>query len=126
MKRHQNDVPALASLSGNERVELAAQSLTSETFEATLKSPRTVTFHRFYWPAWRLYSNGQELKTWPDSIGRATADLPAGNYEAIWKLERSPLEQAGLWVSVLTVAGIIAIMAAGRVRRRGMAKGAQP
>jgi hypothetical protein len=124
MKRHENDAPALAVLFENERLELTGQSPTSDTLDVSLHSPRRIAYHRFYWPAWHLYVNGQELGNWPDSIGRATAYLPAGTYQAHWELERSPLELAGLWVSGLAATGIIGIAVVWRMRK-GFKKGAQ-
>ena len=70
-------------------------------------SIQTYTFHRFYWPFWHLYVNGVEIPSHPDSLGRAVATLPAGNYTATWKLERTPLEQAGLWISGIAWSGVL-------------------
>jgi hypothetical protein len=124
MQRHEHDAPALAMLFENERMELAGQSPTADTLHVSLRSPRRIAYHRFYWPAWHLYANSELLRTWPDSIGRATADLPAGTYQASWELERSPLELAGLWISGFAATGIIGIAAVGRMRK-GFKKGPQ-
>ncbi len=83
-----------------------------------------VTFHRFYWPAWHLYANGRELKTSPDSIlGLARAELPAGDYEMTWKLERTPLETAGLLISGMAWGGVLLTVGIGLAQRRVTLKG---
>jgi hypothetical protein len=90
----------------------------------SLRQSHTVTFHRFYWPYWHLYGDGNEIPTRPDSIGRATAMLPAGQYAATWELERTPLERDGLWISGITAAGIFLFFAASygkkRIRKRSV------
>jgi hypothetical protein len=81
----------------------------AETFLVSLQTPRVATFHRFQWPAWHLYVNDRRINSIPDSMGRATAILPAGSYIATWQLERTPLEQGGLWISGITLVGMVAI-----------------
>ncbi len=101
MKSHELDPPALASLQSSEYIRETAQTDQSESFDANLSAPRLVTFHRFEWPAWHLVAADREIATRPDSIGRATAVVPAGEYRMEWRLERSPMERAGLWTSFL-------------------------
>ncbi|HEX5317448.1 MAG TPA: hypothetical protein VFX22_12435, partial [Candidatus Kapabacteria bacterium] len=73
---------------------------------------------RFYWPFWHLYENGREISSHPDSLGRAVAVLPARNYTAVWRLERTPLEIAGRWISGVAWCGVLIFWGIGLVRRR--------
>src|SRR5205085_9863076 len=98
-RRHVDDPIAISALAPNERIQSAASTDVMQTLDVSLQSSRQATFHRFEWPYWRLFANGTQLLTKPHSIGRATAILPRGQYRAEWRLERSPLERAGLWVS---------------------------
>lgn len=95
-----------------------------EEYSVNFGSPSTVTFHRFYWPAWRLYTNGREILSRPDSLGRAVANFPAGQYRAVWQLERSPLEDAGIWISGIAWAGLAAVSGISLARR--YVKGRRP
>ncbi len=121
MARHKNDAAALATLSPNESVVLWDKYPTFERFNFILDSSREVTFHRFYWPAWHLYVNGTAITTRPDSLGRAVASMPAGDYVATWRLEASPLERAGMGISEISFVGIFAVGGVEffRSRRRG-------
>jgi hypothetical protein len=89
-----------------------------EVFNVQLQSARRATFHRFYWPAWHLYANGRELHIWPDSIGRAIADLPSGRYQATWQLQRSWQEWAGYATSGIAMIIVVIIAGIGRFRKR--------
>ncbi len=105
-------------LSAQEYCTRSSFAATTETFHISLRTPRVATFHRFQWPAWHLYANEREITSIPDSMGRATAILPAGSYIATWQLERSLLEQAGLWISGITLAGMVAVSAGAFFARR--------
>jgi hypothetical protein len=106
---HAADPAAISELSPGEYVRPLTTHPQPSEFSANLTAPRLVTFHRFFWPYWHLYVNGTEQQTWPDSIGRAATILPQGALALQWRLEPSPLERAGVWVSGLTVLLIVAI-----------------
>jgi hypothetical protein len=89
-----------------------------EAFKVTFNTAHVVSFHRFYWPYWHLYINGTEIPSQPDSSGRATAVLPAGHYTADWRLERTPIETAGLWISGVAWSGVAIFWGIGLIRRR--------
>ncbi len=119
MHSHDADPPTMiANIQYGEKVQSYSKSPTLQQFKVTLDAQRTVTFHQFYWPAWHLYANGLEIDSHPDSIGRAVATLPAGQYTATWRLEQTPLETAGSWVSGVAWSGVIIFAGIGFVRRR--------
>ena len=89
-----------------------------EEYTVNFETETTVTFHRFFWPAWHLYASDREIPSCPDSIGRAIAVLPVGRYNAEWRLERTPLECAGFWISGIAWAGMIMFWGIGIVRMR--------
>jgi hypothetical protein len=103
----------MPSNSGENTVALLRSSPDREVYAVSFRKKATVAFHRFYWPAWHLYvddqsstANDSEIISRPDSIGRAEAILPQGHYMVVWKLEKTPLERAGMWISGLTLSGI--------------------
>jgi hypothetical protein len=96
---HELDSPAVASLLEGERIITTKSRPYCEDFDVMLHGQREVTFHRFYWPTWHLYENEHQIISHPDTIGRAVATLPEGNYTLRWHLEKTPLELCGLWVS---------------------------
>jgi len=77
-----------------------------------------VTIHQFYWPAGHLYSDNIEITTRPDTLGRATTNLPAGDHKLRWQLERTSLERAGLWISAIAWIGMLASTGIGLIRKR--------
>ncbi|MDP4200297.1 MAG: hypothetical protein Q8922_10275 [Bacteroidota bacterium] len=111
-------LPKAASLNFLTSVVPAAPQdpLPAEDSRARSPGGDTVTYHRFYWPAWHLYANDSEIRTWPDSVGRARAAIPAQPSRLFWRLERTPLEQAGLWISGLTVGALLVAGGIGLVR----------
>jgi hypothetical protein len=119
MERHAADpLTSFANVQSNEGLQLDAKLPTSQVFDVTIDTQKTVTFHQFYWPFWHLYANHREIPSHPDSIGRAVAVLPAGHYTATWQLERTPLEYAGLWISGITWSGVLIFWGIGLVRQR--------
>jgi hypothetical protein len=121
LRAHQSDPMAtFQSTNRTDLVKIQGRSEVAEVYQVQLQQQTQVTFHRFFWSAWHLYYHGIEIRAQPDLIGRATADLPAGTYLALWKLERSPLERTGIWLSVLTVSGIIGIITFGSIRSKLM------
>ncbi len=111
LEPHELEPPVIGDLKGSDRITLTMQTPCYEEFTSVLSEPYHATFHRFYWPFWHLYCNGKEISSRPDSIGRATALLPTGNYRMQWLLERTTIETAGLWVSTLIASGILATCA---------------
>jgi hypothetical protein len=117
MKSHERDPQAMASLQTGEYLNLQLQADRSQILDANLSAPHRVTFHRFEWPAWKLFARDREVATQPDSIGRATALLPAGQYTARWELRRAPIERAGVWTAFFGWASLILAGAVYLVRR---------
>ncbi|HET6402589.1 MAG TPA: hypothetical protein VFH95_14485 [Candidatus Kapabacteria bacterium] len=117
-KQHSADPAALANLEGNEHLSVQMPNPTSENVLASLSQAHRVVFHRLYWPYWKLEVNGKNIPSYPDSLGRAVAELPAGNYTATWNLSVAPLEQAGRWISLATLCGIVIGFAVGIARKR--------
>jgi uncharacterized membrane protein len=109
---------ARSDLRSGEAIRKISSTVYNEEFETVLLTPHAITFHRFYWPFWHLYANGVEINSRPDSIGRATAELPTGHYTAIWRLERTPLERAGLWISGIAWSGVVIFSGIGLIRQR--------
>ena len=117
--RHKDDPPAMLDSTGApaDRIQLE-DSQYHDRFKVSIFHERRVTFHRLYWPAYHLIANGRRIASFPDSIGRATAVLPAGKYEVKWELVHTPLEIAGLWISGLAWGGVLLFWGIGFVRRR--------
>jgi hypothetical protein len=127
----QAEPPAATDFQDGERIARKVSKPYLEEYDATLHGSREVTFHRFYWPAWHLYvddrsstvddrssTDDREIMSRPDSIGRATATLPQGHYKIRWRLEKTPLESAGFWISRLTLCGIALAAVTDLFRRR--------
>ncbi len=115
---HKDDAPALGDLSSNENIQRATNAPYLETYAVSFRAPQPIVFHRFYWPFWHLYIGDYEIPSHPDTLGRAVATLPAGTYTATWKLERTPLETAGLWISGVGWVGVLLFYGIGLVRKR--------
>jgi hypothetical protein len=112
------DVLASTDLQWGEQFRTIPSTPYSDTFQMAFQTNHSLTFHRFYWPFWHLYANGREISSHPDSLGRAVAVLPAGNYTVVWRLERTPLEIAGRWISGVAWCGVLIFLGIGLVRRR--------
>ena len=106
LQAHQADPSAIVELDSNEVLRTEWKTPTVETIAARLSKPHVITFHRFYWPYWHLLAQGREIPSHPDSLGRAVAELPGGNYTARWELQPAPIEILGRWLSLLAVMGV--------------------
>jgi hypothetical protein len=102
----------------NETLQSVRSVAQEEVYNVTFNTAHVVSFHRFYWPYWHLYADGSEIPSYPDSLGRAAAVLPSGHYTANWRLERTPLETAGLWISGIAWTGMILFWGIGLIRLR--------
>jgi hypothetical protein len=120
LTNHVNDphVLPMGFLGKDEYIHAQTIGPVEEHYEILLHSTRSMTFHRFYWPAWRLYVNDRPIRSWPDSIGRAQAQLPAGKYEATWKIETSSLEMYGKGLSIAALTCIVVILGVSMARKR--------
>jgi hypothetical protein len=118
LERHADEPRFIATLQGNEHLDLVRAEPTSSEIDAQLTQARCIVFHRFFWPAWHLYSDGIELPSKPDSMGRATAWIPAGHHTLRWKLEMFPMERAGRWVTGATIFLLVSILGINFFRHR--------
>lgn len=116
IEKHQFNPNVIAVLKPGEDITTVWQGPTTEKVTAQLKQLTPVVFHQFYWPYWHLIRNGSDIPSHPDSLGRAVADLPAGNYMATWNLEVAPMEKAGRWISLLALCGLILGFAGHRIQ----------
>jgi hypothetical protein len=75
--------------------------ITERTFSVSVAAPTKVTLHNWYWPQWIItrQPGNQVIITHPDTTGRATATLPAGNYTLAYTLEASPLQIYSYWIA---------------------------
>ena len=108
--------PVLASFQAGEQIRLQRHGSTFDVFDVTTYQPLVATFHRFYWPQWHLYANSIEIPSKPDALGEAQALVPAGHYRLSWELEPTPMEQAGRWVSLITIGLVMAAAGVNRIR----------
>jgi hypothetical protein len=114
---YEHDAAANADLSTDESIKPALLSSDRERYAVTFIRPHRVTFHRFQWPSWHLSVHGSEIASIADLLGRTTAELPAGTYEAVWEYKHNPVEIAGRLISLLAVSLLIAVYGVQRVLR---------
>ncbi len=67
-------------------------------------------FHQFYWPYWKLYKDSIAIPLSPDANGFATAELPAGHYSIVLKLEKSGFENTGIITSIFGMIVILTLL----------------
>ncbi len=118
IRDHERDPLVLAALHEGDHLTLLHRSPSLEVFDATILRPVTATFHRFYWPEWHLFAGSTIIPSRPDSLGRVQAQLPAGHYQLAWKLEPTPMERGGNWISLITIFSLVAAAGMSRVRTR--------
>lgn len=95
---------------------LAATPLSLD-IEVSLSAPGTLTFHRFYFPGWRVTADGQPLETRPTGpLGLLGVDLPAGDHLLRLRPGLTPARALGYASSVLALGAMGAW--AWRVRSR--------
>jgi hypothetical protein len=113
-QRRMSDPPAILlglTLPGDS-IALTSKLPTEWKFSVDLDRAVSVRFHQFYWFYWKLYKDSTEIPLASDPNGFATAELPAGHYSIILKLEKSTYEIAGQTTSFVgfSILGILLVL----------------
>jgi hypothetical protein len=110
--RRMSDPPALllGLTAVNDSISLTSRNPERSNFTVRLERPATARFHQFYWPYWKLYKDSTEIPMSPDPNGFATAELPAGEYSVLLKLERSQFENASSVTSIFGCSMLIILL----------------
>ena len=71
--------------------------------------PFTLRLHRFYFPGWQVYLDGEAVPTDASgSLGLVTAELPAGEYTVVARFGETPLRRVANVLSIISLVGWIA------------------
>lgn len=104
--KHRTDPPVL--LEGLGAATVIEESGDTREYQIDLIQPARATFHMFHWPLWQLEIDGKPAAITPDSLGRATAHIPAGRSRVRLSRIMHESESIGGWLSLsamLLVAG---------------------
>lgn len=71
------------------------------------KSDMTIAFHRFNFPDWEAYIDGNKASLISDSVGRINIAVPAGSHSVKLRFGVSKVEQIALSVSLVGIIFII-------------------
>ncbi|HEY6172411.1 MAG TPA: hypothetical protein VIX80_09155 [Candidatus Kapabacteria bacterium] len=89
--------------------------LTKGTFSLPITinsdSTQSISFHKFYWYDNIVLNDSMEVTTYPDSLGRLTAQIPPGNNSLRISDKTLPPELYGILSSII---GIVAIVVIGK------------
>jgi hypothetical protein len=81
----------------------ALRVFATEPFELSLKA--------FFFPGWQAYVDDVPARTYPrGSLGIVTVQVPAGEHRVVFRFEDTPLRLAMNVVSLLTLAGVLAVV----------------
>lgn len=120
-KRHANDpeVQSARTLTTGEELSYKPVDPERSLVTAKLKSDAHVTFQQWYWPYWQLRGpDGAQIPMQPDSIGRATAVLPAGVNVFTFELIETNAEKNGVLISIATAILMIVGVVIGRRKNK--------
>ncbi|NPV07122.1 MAG: hypothetical protein HPY83_04040 [Anaerolineae bacterium] len=74
----------------------------------SLASPGTISFHRFFFPGWRITADGRPLEPRPyGPLGLLAADLPAGEHLVQLRPGATPPRTLGAALSALALLAIV-------------------
>lgn len=98
--------------------DLVTMERTSPTrfqLKADLPQPGTLTIPVFYFPGWKLTSQGQTLPIgYNQTVGFITAQLPAGSQTLELVFEDTPIRSGGVALSVVSLLSLASIFVTGR------------
>ena len=81
--------------------DLQAEQLDDTTVRVTLTAPRPVRFRQYYYPGWTATLDGQPIEVYPeDEIGLITLDVPAGEHVIALHYAGTPVQAAGVLVTL--------------------------
>ncbi len=110
-----------ATLPPGATVTTLAHRSESDLLDIDTPQPFTATLRTLYWPGWQVTLSGQPVpfEITPNT-GLIRVEVPAGQHTLGLKLASTPLRSAGLWLSLLSLAGLAAVgsLAAGLQRRK--------
>ena len=103
-----------ASVRPAPEVEILERSYHRVRLTATAREPSAIVLHTFYFPGWRATLDGQALAVEPvGPLGLTGVTVPEGRHEVVITFGETPLRQAAMAVSIVGVAVLIAVFAAG-------------
>jgi len=83
-------------------------------FEVTLSEDADVVLRDLMFPGWHVSVNGEHRN--PDENVFRTVKVPVGEHRVVWEYRPASFRN-GLWVSLLTAAGLVVVVAFDRVAR---------
>ena len=111
---HRNDPFILSNDTALHTKDLAQENL---AFRDSIITPHgaIVTLHHWYWPDWKAYIDGREIKQSSDNNGRPMIAVPGGSHLLRYQLETSQSEIIGCWIGCF---GVLTLCFTGLVLRR--------
>ncbi len=123
--RFASDTPKIASAQSDTSWQLLAWQARTITLQVSAPTATQLTLHQFYYPGWQAnLEDGALLPLEPNANGLLQIDVPAGSYRVNLTLARLPQEQAGMWLSALSL--LIVLLWGYRQRRSRTAARAHP
>lgn len=111
--------PAAGETLAHATVELDRATPWSYTLRVDSEAPLPQRLHRFYLPAWQVRVDGEPVVTSPHgSLGLVSATIPAGTHRVDIVWARTPAVTAGILLSGIGIALLIALGALRVYRRR--------
>lgn len=89
-----------------ETAQLLGSGPYEDSIDVHFDRQHIISFHRYYWPQWRLTSNGQSVGTAVDTVGRLIASIGPGRQRIRLQLIPSPAEWAGWLISVAALGAV--------------------
>ncbi|MGC8827934.1 MAG: hypothetical protein ACP5TV_13145, partial [Anaerolineae bacterium] len=84
----------------------------------TALRPTALRLHSFYFPGWQAWVDGRPADVYPSTpMGLLTVDVPAGEHTVTFRFGPTSLRRLGMWVSLLTLAAGLGLLAWRRERR---------
>lgn len=118
------ELTPLRELDKAESVQLTSRTGSITNAQVDLKEPTRLSFHRFFWPYWRLYMlkdrEENTLKTFADSNGVLCAELPAGKYRLELSMQEPEVVKSASIISLIgvTILALLGLYAIPRGRKK--------
>ncbi len=108
-------------VNGADEVAVRSADVRNQSWDVSLSVPTavTATLNLLYYPRWRATLDGAAIPLSPEPVtGYVQVGLPAGEHRLVLHYGRTAAEWAGLFVSALTLLGLIMVCTWLGLRRR--------
>jgi hypothetical protein len=103
-RREQLDIPEMGFVTGSGSLSIESWKTSSRSLTVTSISGGEVLLRSFWFPGWRAWLDGEEMRVWPsERDGLLSFEVPPGEHQVVLKFGSTPVGKSAGWAGFLAV-----------------------